>query len=64
MLVNKRYGKFSGNENRSATDRADGKVAIVAGNKWKVFAKTNSCRETPDTVNPTDLDPNMYINLA
>jgi hypothetical protein len=37
---------------------------IVAGNKWKVFAKANSCRGTPDTVNLTDLDSNTYVNLA
>jgi hypothetical protein len=30
----------------------------------KVFAKTNSCRETPDAVNLTDLDSNPYVNLA
>jgi hypothetical protein len=29
-----------------------------------VFAKTNSCREIPDTVNPTDLVSNTYVNLA
>jgi hypothetical protein len=56
----KRHGNFSGNENRNARERANGKVAVVAGNKRQVFAKTNSCRETPDT----DLDSNMCVNLA
>jgi hypothetical protein len=30
--------KLSGNENRSARERAGGKFAIVAGNKRKVIA--------------------------
>jgi hypothetical protein len=60
----KRHGNFSGNENRSARERADGKVAIVADNKRKVSAKTNSCREVPDADNLTDLDSENYVNLA
>ncbi|PNF23780.1 hypothetical protein B7P43_G16801 [Cryptotermes secundus] len=60
----KRHGNFSGNENRRARERADGKFAIVAGNKRNVFAKTNSCREFPDADNLTDLGSDMYVNLA
>jgi hypothetical protein len=60
----KRHGNLSGNENRSARKGAHGKFAIVAGKKRKVFAKTNSCRETPATDNLTDLDSDMYVNLA
>ena len=60
----KRHGNFSGNENRRARERADGKFAIVAGNKRNVFAKTNSCREIPDADNLTDLGSAMYVNLA
>jgi hypothetical protein len=55
---------FSGNENRSARERAVGKFAIVGGYKRKVFAKTNSCREIPDADNLTDLDSDKYVNLA
>jgi hypothetical protein len=58
-----RHGNFSGNENRIARERADGKIAMVAGNKRNVFAKTNSCSETPDTDNLIDLDSNMNVNL-
>jgi hypothetical protein len=55
--------KFSGNESRIVGERADGKIAIVADNKQDVFAKTNSCSETPDTDNLIDLDSNMNVNL-
>jgi hypothetical protein len=60
----KRHGNFSGNENLSARERADGKIARVAGNKRKVFAKTKSCREIPDADNLIDLDSDKYVNLA
>ncbi|PNF16824.1 hypothetical protein B7P43_G17021 [Cryptotermes secundus] len=60
----KRHGNFSGNEKRRARERADRKFAIVADNKRKVLAKTNSYREIPDTDNLTDLDSDMYVNLA
>jgi hypothetical protein len=53
MHVGKRHGNSSGNENRNARERADGKAAIVARNKSRVFAKTNSCREIPDAHNAT-----------
>jgi hypothetical protein len=55
---------FQGMKNLRATERADGKVAIVAGTKRKVFAKTNSCRETLATDYLTELDSDMYVNLA
>ncbi|PNF39993.1 hypothetical protein B7P43_G15585 [Cryptotermes secundus] len=60
----KRHINFSGNKNRRARERADGKFAVVAGNKRDVFAKTNSCREFPDADNLTDLGSDMYVNLA
>jgi hypothetical protein len=53
MHIGKERNNFSGNGNRSAREQADGKVVIVAGNEWKEFAETNSCRETPDTDNLT-----------
>jgi hypothetical protein len=54
----------SGNENRNARERADGKFAIVASSKGRVFAKTNSCREIPDADDLTDLGSDTYVNLA
>jgi hypothetical protein len=43
---------------------ADGKFAIVASSKRRLFAKTNSYREIPDAINLTDLGSDMYVNLA
>jgi hypothetical protein len=60
----KLHGNFSANEHRSAREQAGGKVAIVVGNKRKVFTKTDSCRGTPTTDNLTDLDSDMYVSLA
>jgi hypothetical protein len=64
MLEKKRHGNFSGNENRNARERADGKITIVVSNKRRVFAETNSCREIPNVDNLTDLASDMYVYLA
>jgi hypothetical protein len=63
MSVGKKiYSNFAGYMNRGATDRKDGKVAIVTGGKRKVFAKTNRCCETPARKKPHDLSRIRMLN--